>query len=66
MHINSETHRYFLCADLVDRAKREGASPARMERLRAWEKHLAEDARRAMRSPFTVADLFATLKHSQS
>jgi hypothetical protein len=62
----TEAKRYFLCADLYDRAKSEGASPKRLKRLKAWEQHLAEDARRAMSSPWTVADLFATLKHSLS
>ena len=62
--INSETHRYFLIGDLHDRAKAEGASPKRLARLKAMELHQAKDAREAMRTPFTIADLFATIKNA--
>lgn len=60
----TEVKRYFLCGDLVDRAKAEGAKPARIARLKAWEKHLGEAARAEMRTPFTIADLFAGMAKS--
>lgn len=62
----TDTKRYFLCGDLYDRAKSEGASPVRLARLKAWESHLAECAREAQRHPFTIADLFAAFNKSLS
>lgn len=58
----SETKRYFLICDLYNNAKHSGAKPERLERLKALEHHQAEAARESMRTPFTVADLFAALK----
>jgi hypothetical protein len=60
------TARYFKCCDLRDRAQSEGASPERIARLKAWEQHLAQEAREAMRTPFTIADLFAAIKPALS
>lgn len=62
----TDTARYFKCAELHDIAKAEGARPERLRRLKAWEAHLAQAARDAMRTPFTVADLFATFKNALS
>lgn len=55
----NETHRYFRICDLHNNAKHSGAKPERLERLKALEEHQAEAARQAMRTPFTIADLFA-------
>lgn len=60
------TKRYFLCCDMRDKAQREHASDKRLSRLKAWEDALADEARREMRSPWTIDDLFATMKHALS
>ena len=60
------TARYFRACELYDRAEAEGAKPARLKRLKAWEKKLAKEAREAMRTPFTIADLFDALNKSLS
>lgn len=58
----TETKRYFLICDLFDAAQATGAKPARLKRLKALEHHQAEAAREAMRTPFTIADLFHAIK----
>lgn len=60
----TDTKRYFLCADLLDRARHEGSNAGRIARLEAWTEHLAEQARQAMRTPFTIDDLFKAFKLS--
>ena len=58
----NETKRFFLIGDLYDNAKASGANAQRLERLKAWEDHQAEAARAAMRTPFTIHELFTNFQ----